>query len=773
VKHVYWGAGALLVLACSSSGHGGASPDGTPDPLPADATVVAPTLRSATLERISSELEAARAQSTDELLASYPVSFQQSLGYDPLQAAGLDLIQASAVGMNEAELARYAENGFVVLPRVRYPSMPYGYIDVYAADLPVFVSADMVLEAVHRSFDTILKQAEMLVLVPRLQSMLTSMRARLAAGAVALSPEAAADADLFVSLALSLLEGRALEPVTSLDAARVREWFQLAQAAQGERLIELFGDLRRYDFSQFEPRGHYEDSVQLQRYFRAMMWLGRSDFRLLATREDGERVFLRRQLEAALALRDLLDEAAFADWRMLDRGIGAFVGEHDYMIVPELDRLLQDVGATVVGIGDIPDDVIAQAIVDGQYGEQRILSQIIEDKGDPGEIQLDASFAFMGQRYTVDSHVFSNVVYDRVLTRVVPDPLDAAFAALANDQAAQLLRPQLEEHRYAGKLSGMRTLIDAYSAEYWQSSLYTSWMAALRTLSPGASGAAPEAEGLPAVARREAWSRRILSTQLASWAQLRHDTILYAKQSYTVSSSCEFPDAYVEPYPEFFYAIARYAELGRTVVADLEFPAGSDSVGSYMTGYFENTARIATLLGEMAEAQRTGMPHTSEQIAFINQAIRVQGGGSGPPMHTGWYKDLYFALSDALELDPTIADVHTDPGGVTPPRAASVLHVGTGYPRPIIVSVDTCVGPRAYAGVVSAYHEHIEPGLSRLTDSEWLEQHLDDAQEVPWLAPALGGTNGGDPVRYPSPSPLSGPPPLSPPGPVPSMPPSL
>ncbi len=38
--------------------------------------------------------------------------------------------------------------------------------------------------------------------------------------------------------------------------------------------------------------------------------------------------------------------------------------------------------------------------------------------------------------------------------------------------------------------------------------------------------------GLPAVVGTEAWDRRILNTQLASWAQLRHNTVLYAKQSF-------------------------------------------------------------------------------------------------------------------------------------------------------------------------------------------------------------------------------------------------
>ncbi|MET0412824.1 MAG: DUF3160 domain-containing protein [Polyangiaceae bacterium] len=774
MKHGCLGCVALLLLACSSSGElpregetpengdgagaGGAASGGNgaggsdgSTPPSADATVVAPRLTSATRDRVAPEIERARAQTTDELLASYPVEFSGSLGYDPLEADGLDLIQASTVGMNDAERARYAANGFVILPRVRYPSMPYGYLDVYAADLPVFVSADMVLEAVHRSFDGVLKWFEREVAIRRLRAMLDSMRARLRDGAHTLSSQAAEDADLYLTVAYSLLQQRfQLPATTTLDAARVEDILARVNAASGELGIPLFGTTRLVDFSQFEVRGHYTDSEDLASYFRAMMWLGRMDFRLLETQDDGSRVFRRRQLEAALALRSLMDGPALADWSAVDRAIGAFVGEHDYMIVPELDQLLADVGSSLAtGIGGISDEVLAQAIVDGQYGEQRILSQIvIKNPASPRQLPLDASFAFLGQRYTVDSHVFSNVVYDRVDRRVVPDPLDAAFAALANDAALPLLSPQLEEYPYAGALSGMRTLIDAQPEEYWQSSMYTSWLAVLRTLSPSASAARPSADGLPAVARSEAWSRRLLSTQLASWAELRHDTILYAKQSYTSGSVCEFPDAYVEPYPEFFFAIARYAERGRTLVADLDRDSAIESAG-FVSTYFENTARIATLLGEMAEAQRTGMPHSPEQIAFINQAIRIEGGGSGPPLHTGWYKDLYLDPSGALDLDPTIADVHTDPGGDNPPRQASVLHVGTGYPRPIIVSVDTCVGPRAYAGVVSSYHEHLEPGLSRLDDEEWLQERLNDAQEVPWLAPVLGGANTGEPVRYP------------------------
>jgi hypothetical protein len=327
-------------------------------------------------------------------------------------------------------------------------------------------------------------------------------------------------------------------------------------------------------------------------------------------------------------------------------------------------------------------------------------------------------------------------VFDRVETRILPDPLDAAFAALGNDQAVSLLAPQLDEHPYAGALASMRTLVDAHGAGYWQSSLYTSWLGALRTLSPRADGAGTE--GLPPVARTDGWGRRLLNTQLASWAELRRDTILYVKQSYSAGTACEFPDAYVEPYPEFFRSIARFAELGQSVVADLTFEGSYAAYGESISSYFANVVRVAGVLAEMAELQRSGQPHSAEHVAFINQGIRVEGGGSGDPWQTGWYKDLFFGET-GLEYDPTIADVHTDPGGVRPvSRAPSVLHVGTGMPRPMIVGVDTCEGPRAYAGIVFAYHEHREPGLNRLNDSDWSAKlEAAPAPDVPWLEPVL------------------------------------
>jgi hypothetical protein len=348
-------------------------------------------------------------------------------------------------------------------------------------------------------------------------------------------------------------------------------------------------------------------------------------------------------------------------------------------------------------------------------------------------VPLDRSFALLGQRYTVDSHVFSSVVYDRVLHepfphRYLPNPLDAAYAAIGNDSALPLLQPELEQYGYAPDLERMRMLVDAHGDGYWGENLYNLWLSSLRVASPRAASGT---HGLTTVMAGDAWQRRVLNTQLASWAELRHDTILYVKQSYTSGNACEFPDGYVDPYPEAFERLRLYALKGGELAALI--PAGGDmELGTRVKAYFDELATVTTTLRDMAQQERTGVPFDAAQMEFLNDAVKSQGKGcDGPEEYQGWYARLLFDKSDE-DMDPTVADVHTDPGGTRP---AKVLHVATGLPRLMVVTANTCEGPRAYVGVASAYHE-VVTGLDRLTDSEWAKL-AKDAEDVAWMQPIL------------------------------------
>jgi len=54
---------------------------------------------------------------------------------------------------------------------------------------------------------------------------------------------------------------------------------------------------------------------------------------------------------------------------------------------------------------------------------------------------------------------------------------------------------------------------------------------------------------------------------------------------------------------------------------------------------------------------------------------------------------------------PLIADVHTEP------NLGSILHVGTGQPRWMVMTAD------AYVGLVSSFRVHVDK--ARLSDNEW------------------------------------------------------
>ncbi|HEY5960918.1 MAG TPA: DUF3160 domain-containing protein, partial [Polyangiaceae bacterium] len=690
---------ALASVGCSPiESNIGSGPTGTTDTIPDG-----PTRQVTQTEEVPADLQQtiASAKSMDgaALQTAYPPPKTTPPQYDATTAKGMELIQASSLALNANELAGLGANGLVISTRKEFPSFPYGYKSIYAEDLPLYVSADSILEAVHRTFDSLLKQNEELVLIGELSTMLSGMRSRLTTSQ--LDDGVTADADLYLTMAESLLSGKLLDPALSANKSNLTALYQLASSETGHSEVKLFGVTRDEDFSQFAPRGHYADTDQLKRYFKAMMWLGRVDLRLIETQSNGEQVFYRRQFDAAVALRELLGTSEFALWQHIDDTIGAYVGEHDSMTPKDLDGLLAALNVSgVAEAAALMDQQIIDEIARGGWGAQRIASRIIyKDPSATGTLPLDRSFLLFGQRYTVDSHTFVNVTSDRVAGRMMPKPLDVAFAALGNNAALPLLAGEFPNQSYVAGLAKTRALVDAHEPAYWDGSIYTHWLSALRSLSPN------ESSVMPSIAKTDAWQNRMLSTQLASWSELRHDTILYAKQSYTAGSLCEFPDAYVDPYPEFYAKLGTLAEAVNVLAQKL--PATATTLKADALTWVRNFQAVTTNLQKMAEDQQTGTPHSAELMAFINDAVKwdesTMCGGVSRTNLAGWYLKLFLTPWASFEFDPVVADVHTQPTDEAGNDVGRILHVGTGRPRLMVVTTETCEGPRAYAGLAFSY----------------------------------------------------------------------
>ncbi|MEW6753777.1 MAG: DUF3160 domain-containing protein [Candidatus Latescibacterota bacterium] len=681
------------------------------------------------LEAYRAFLESHRDMSPQNLEEMFPAgSFAATAPTDYAAAAYYDSLDDHfALTPGEEELL--GRHGFVVTERVRPGSFGQGFLDVYHADLPVFVSTDAVLHALHMSYDAILMSLEEGLLVPRLRTALGLAHGRLAELAQLADPlpEMAPvwrDVDLYLTMPRRLL-GEEVQPVFADNREAVRQVLALV-VGQVPAEVPLFGQpSRNVDFSQFTPRGHYTQSPELTRYFQAMIWLGRTELYLTPPRGAfppvSEEAVRHQAAMAAFLLEVLAQSGAETIVAEIDRLLAGLVGAQDNANVPQLRQVLDASGvdSPAALLEPAGYQAFRTALAESGTGEQRILSQILlGDPLSPERLEPAAAFLLLGQRFVVDSYVTGNVVYDQILAhgepvfRGLPATLDVLFA-LGNDAALPLLQPELEEYRYATNLAGLRYLIDSFDADFWGGTFYAGWLDAIRSLRPPADRGA-----LPSFMRTAAWWQEKMNTQLAAWAQLRHDNLLYAKQSYTGGVVCSYPSTYVEPIPQFYGAVGRLAAAAADTFAAV-FQGGSYSA-EYLVGYLREVASIADTLEGIARKELSGEEVDPEEELFLKTVLYDVPEGCAP-VYKGWYARLFYTGEQGLLAeDLVVADVHTQPTDESGSPVGRVLHAGTG-PLNLAVVVAPCPDgtPTAFAGPVMSYYEHVTLDFDRLTDEEW------------------------------------------------------
>ncbi|MEO8701258.1 MAG: DUF3160 domain-containing protein [Kofleriaceae bacterium] len=632
-----------------------------------------------------------------------------------------DARKAAERQLNSAEQELVRKQGFAILGGSETTSFHLGYTALFEQHQPVYVTADSILYAWHSSYDQILQDVERAYLIPAVRTMIEELRTKLARSKA--DPVTSADLDIYLSIAQSLLDDKVTSPSAGGELALIDKAVKAVKAEQPGALM-LFGESKSVDFSMFKPRGHYESYPEMQQYFRAMSWLGRAEIEI-AYKRDGKSEWRvnRRALRGARLLAELYDGGPRSKWNLLDRTIGAFVGPQDSMSIDGLVVAM----ATLANSADAPDAQVIAAFKGAT--EQKIRSRLIKADGE------SLSFITMGQRFVADSKVFSDLVYGSLpVKRLMPSPLDVAHAVFKNPAAKPLLKSEID--RYG---EPYLTALDAAAAtkrdpKLWEATLYHGWLDALSKLSPDPKSDA----ALPAPLASVPWARRMMATQLASWAELRHDNLLYAKQSFTSEIECEYPDAYVEPYPAFYAAMARLAKHGKATLDALGTPRLETAAD-----YFDTMAATMEKLGGIAERQRANEQLRSSDLDFINRMVSVNGrnGGCGGPTTepAGWYADLFYDRGKILSHDVVIADVHTQPDDEAGNRVGRVLHVGTRAPRMFVVRLQHDGGKNAqtYRGYVSTYAETITKDFRRYTDSEWVTEAAPVNSTPAWLAPLV------------------------------------
>lgn len=763
----------------------------------------------------------------DEFARRHPsgAEYLPQLTWDPTTAKSWDLFRTNRLyQLDDRELEVFQRQGFVVSERLgrvglEQPwdgaTMGNAFLQLWGQDLPVFISTDAILHAWHRTYDLMLEEIEESLLRERLDGLLRAMSdqlpsAQAEAGAGVLR-ESVLDADLLVGVARALLVPGLGVGSRLGQGARVSEILGRISERKLVTLPDFMGHCRVVDFSQFEVRGHYTHSFALGTYFLCLTWLGRIDLPVAGGPFErcpgGQRMASPCELGTAIILHRLIEDSGRRqDWEDLERVMRAFVGRSDSLTSPQLGGILA--GAGIRSLADLHNladlERIQSALLHGDLGTQNIRSDAFFAPLEEGiPTRLPRSFLVFGQRFVPDSWVFSQTVFDSLqwpeegrvtfVQRRVPSALDIAFAVFGNDQVVPNLVERMNQTNagpsashaqrfrdglpYQHNLAAARAVIDGQRPEAWNDGLAMSWLAALRTLSSPTTGAE-----FPEVMRTRTWAMRTLNTQLASWTQYRHDTILYAKQSYTGILACYYPEGFVEPRTEFWERLTSLAADAADLVESLPFPdAPARTTGVPLPLYQSNQvahlwhfAETARTLGRMAAKELAQQPFSTEEELFVRNLMQNVGwdplGSGRTPRYSGWYPKLFYqpirhtalvppaTFEEAMYADRAayfhekygvsagdliVADVHTDLPDLNVGDPGSVLHEGIGNVSMLYVAVNNGPDRMVFAGPVLTHQEFESVGEPfRLTDSLWHDLHLQG------LSPAGHQIEGASPPAW-------------------------
>jgi hypothetical protein len=306
--------------------------------------------------------------------------------------------------------------------------------------------------------------------------------------------------------------------------------------------------------------------------------------------------------------------------------------------------------------------------------------------------------------------------------RGMPSGLDVA-AFLGSSRAAALAHERWDQYAfYADQLDAMVAEFNSFDLDHWSVSLSWTWLYSLKALFEDVD------PGMPAFMRTEAWDNKTLETGLTSWAEMRHDTILYAKQSYTPGSDgdsdsdsdtdADYDFDYVEPQPEAYSRLGAAARRLGDLASDGNLFQGE---AACLSDYLDDLAALFDRAVEISIKEAEGNELDSDDIYWIRGAGNLVNYLENSLLESlGLFDEEHEPDPDRLKTT-IVADVHTFPDrGV-------VLEVGSGYLDYVVVLHRLPTGQWGVAvGPAFNYHEFEQSMADRLTDEQWREKLQSD-----------------------------------------------
>jgi hypothetical protein len=643
----------------------------------------------------------------------FTLSYEPKIDPTPIRS-GLSNVDLQGITLSADEIQYLETYGFVLVDE--------GYediYDIYEDNSPKFITTDLCLHAYHVLYDISLRVLEGTHFGNDFQIMLQTLRddqlslyGNVAGNNV---KEALLNNIAYLTVMLYLIDNSTLIP-SNVNTIVSEELANIDEGVRADSAIFGYEE----DYTQYKVRGHYTRNDFLGRYFKAMMYAGRMGF-LLQGPQNNVEMGIEHTRMALLLLSSfnssisLDSEMVWDYWDRIYEPTVFYVGSSDDLTALEYYQIWKSFSSPQ---GDQleDDDLISDIISEAQaYRKPMINSMLIFDTEDHENVTQ--GFRLMGQRFIPDSYIFQQLVHDKVGGRLFPNGLDV-FSVFGSSRAAFHLQEENQTYPdYDSQIQKLREEFGNLTDYDWTQNLYWLWLYSLFPLLESPT------DGYPGFMLNTAWLDKTLMTALGSWAELRHDTILYAKQSYTYETSIPpTMQSYVEPYPELYARLSSLVHLMKN---------GLESRGLTIEGFSPKLVQMADIFDRLVELSIKELENkklNESDLDFIGNVGKniAEIASFDDPSSEPW-------INDADNRTAIIADVHTDP------NTGKVLEVGTGNPFVIYAVVQDYNGELYLTrGGTFSYYEFKQAMENRLTDEEWHEMLDSNPPDLPgWISESL------------------------------------
>lgn len=416
---------------------------------------------------------------------------------------------------------KLGRNGFAIVP-ARHNQLFQLYESNDYTNFPNFVTTDLYLQLYHLYFDCLLRDIE--------QQRLHDVVLKLCQRGQQLTATNNAWLKTYFDVGYALITGQKGAVGTVAEEVKKSTTYE-ADMSEFLGCKEI-----PFQYPLFRPRGHYTRNDTLKTYFHAMMWLQTVPF--------GTDV--PSQLQNAIILADLVGRDA------------------------QMQQLYQQLFEPMTWLFGTPDNITIMQVYDLMKG--RKASELLKDKKAMDQLRreieslaqkqtrIKPKFQFsspykinlLPQRYMPDGEVLQEMVdYDnRPTKRAMPKGLDV-MASMGVASAERILLDELKEaQQWDGFVAALSKMKQRMKEIDWQQTISNRWMDAVKTLHE-------TSDGYPYFMLTPEWQKKDLNAALASWAELKHDAILYAKQPFGAECGGGGPPepvvtGYVEPNVKFW-----------------------------------------------------------------------------------------------------------------------------------------------------------------------------------------------------------------------------